>query len=120
MYIKDGTLKQTPSAEGAQKRMGDPIWFGRIPAGSLEEVALEPSLKGVEDCCRRDGGRLLWVTKAWEQKKELPFGWEKAGKADWLLLFLPGPGRNLTDPEDNGDGVGPPLREPYLCDHIFR
>ena len=39
MYIKEGTLKQTPSAEGAQKRMGDPIWFGRIPAGSLEEVA---------------------------------------------------------------------------------
>lgn len=53
------------------------LGVGRIPAGSLEEVALEPSLKGMEDCCSRDGGRLLWVTKAWEQKKEFPFEWEK-------------------------------------------
>lgn len=56
---------------------------------------MEPSLKGVEDCCSRYGGRLLWVTKAWEQKKELHFEWEKTGKADWLSLFLPGPGRRI-------------------------
>ena len=39
MYIKEGILKQTLSAEGPQKRMGDPIWLGvgenpsRLPAG---------------------------------------------------------------------------------------
>lgn len=39
MYIKESTLKQTPSAEGARNRTGDHIWPrdgekpGRLPGG---------------------------------------------------------------------------------------
>lgn len=62
------------------------VWenSGRLPGGG----GIGARLKGVEDCCSRYGGRLLWVTKAWEQKKELHFGWEKTGKGR-LAVALP-------------------------------
>lgn len=30
MYVKEGALKETPTAEGAQKRIGDHIWLGGV------------------------------------------------------------------------------------------
>lgn len=76
---------------------------GRIWAGCLGEVVLELSLKSRKDWCRRDGGEILRVTRAWEYTR-LPWGGRRIWKSRWS-----------ESPKRPGDRVWPLFQEPYLC-----